>query len=383
MTSDEASTAPGPVTAAERISSLDAIRGIALLGILPMNALYFGLEAAAYFNVSADGVRQPLDWVIGVLTMLFIDQKMMALFSLLFGVGVVIFADRAAAEGRRVVWLSLWRFALLFAIGLAHTAVFSGDVLVLYAICAPFVMVLRRLPANTLIVLGAAAALAGSVAAPFVQSTIGTSGDELGEFWFADGAALSGVVESWFFADAFGRALGLMLIGVALFKLDIVQGGRSDEFYRRLAIWGMAVGTAITAVGVVGQIIADWSTEVAIIGRMPTGIGTIPTALGYMAVIILWNRRSTQWVERVRNVGRMALSNYIAQTILGVGLLSWWLSDAVDLSRTMIAGWILAVWALQLWWSTWTLERLRYGPLEWLWRCGTYRSLQPLRRRTT
>ena len=53
--------------------------------------------------------------------------------------------------------------------------------------------------------------------------------------------------------------------------------------------------------------------------------------------------------------------------------------DGVDITRTMIAVWILGVWALQLWWSTWWLERFRYGPLEWAWRCGTYRSWQPLR----
>ena len=89
--------ASGPISTAERITSLDAIRGIATLGILPMNALAFGLAAAAYFNVSADGVRQPLDWVLGALTMIFVERKMMALFSLLFGVGIVVFAARAKA----------------------------------------------------------------------------------------------------------------------------------------------------------------------------------------------------------------------------------------------------------------------------------------------
>jgi len=369
----------GPVSAAERITSLDAIRGIALLGILPMNALYFALEPAAYFNVAADGVEQPLDWVIGVLTMLFIDQKMMALFSLLFGVGVVVFADRAAAKGRRVVWLSLWRFALLFLIGLAHTELFSGDVLVLYALCAPVVLLLRRLPARLLFVLGAVLALAGTAAALFVQSTIGANGAGLDEFWFSGGEPLSGTIETWFFADASGRALGLMLIGVALFRFGIVQGERTDEYYGRLARWGIGVGTAITAIGMAVQISADWSPDVALVGRVPTGLGTIPMALGYMALIILWNRRTGPHRERVRNVGRMALSNYLAQSILGVAMLTWWLGDTVEFTRTMIAAWILGVWALQLWWSTWWLTRLRYGPFEWAWRCGTYRSIQPLR----
>jgi uncharacterized protein len=105
-------------------------------------------------------------------------------------------------------------------------------------------------------------------------------------------------------------------------------------------------------------------------------------ALGYMAAIILWNRSGSRHLERFRNAGRMALTNYLTQTVIGLATLGW-LLDGVDLTRTMIAVWILAVWALQLWWSTWWLERFRYGPFEWAWRCGTYRSRQPLQRSPT
>ena len=75
----------------------------------------------------------------------------------------------------------------------------------------------------------------------------------------------------------------------------------------------------------------------------------------------------------------MALTSYLTQTVLGLITLGWLLAD-VDLTRTMIAMWILGVWALQLWWSTWWLERFRYGPFEWAWRGATYQSRQPLRR---
>ena len=79
--------ASGPISSAERITSLDIIRGIAILGILPMNVLVFGLDKASYHNASVDGISQTFDWVVAILTTVFIDQKMMALFSLLFGVG--------------------------------------------------------------------------------------------------------------------------------------------------------------------------------------------------------------------------------------------------------------------------------------------------------
>ena len=315
--------------------------------------------------------------------MIFVDQKMMALFSLLFGVGVVIFAERAAAKNRRVVWLSLWRFALLFAVGMIHTALWFGDILALYAMCAPLVLLLRKLPARILGAVGVVLALVGTVTAPFFQSAVDDDPAEFGYFWFADAAAMGSTVETWFLLNAAGRALGLMLIGVTLYRLGIVQGERNDAYYRRLALWGIGVGGAVTAVGSVLHIATDWSADSALIGTIPTGLGTIPMALGYMAAIILWGRSRSRHLERFRNAGRMALTNYLTQTVIGLTTLGWLLAD-VDLNRTMIAVWIVGVWALQLWWSTWWLERFRYGPFEWAWRCGTYRSWQPLRRpRTT
>lgn len=245
--------------------------------------------------------------------------------------------------------------------------------------CAPTVLLVRKLPARVLAAAGVVLALAGAVLAPHFQTTIGADGAELGEFWFAGGGAKSTDVETWFLLNAAGRALGLMLIGVALYRLDIVQGGRGDAYYRRLAVWGIGIGGAVTAVGSVLHIATDWSADTALTGTIPTGLGTIPMALGYMSAIILWNRSGNRRLERFRNAGRMALTNYLTQTIIGLTTLGWLLDD-VGLTRTMIAGWILAVWALQLWWSSWWLERFRYGPFEWAWRCGTYRSWQPLRR---
>jgi uncharacterized protein len=342
----------------------------------------FGLADTAYFNVSADGVEQPLDWIIGILTMVFVDQKMMALFSLLFGVGVVLFAERASAGGRPVAWPSLWRFALLLPIGLAHRAVWDGDVLVLYALCAPVVLALRRLPAWLLAVTGVALSLLGAVTAPVVQADVGPDGAELGDLWLVDAGEMSESVETWFFVAALGRALGLMLLGVALYRWGVVQGDRSDACYRRIAGWGLGLGVAVTAAGVASRVGDGWSADHALVGRIPTDLGTIPMALGYLALIVLWDRSGDEHVERFRNAGRLALTNYLSQTVLGLTTLSWLLGD-VDLTRTGLATWVLGVWMLQLWWSTWWLRRFRYGPAEWLWRSATYRSFPPMRRTPT
>tara|TARA_B110000467_G_scaffold145289_1_gene148720 strand:+ start:260 stop:487 length:228 start_codon:yes stop_codon:yes gene_type:complete len=75
----------------------------------------------------------------------------------------------------------------------------------------------------------------------------------------------------------------------------------------------------------------------------------------------------------------MALTNYLTQTLIGLAVLTTAL-EGVDVSRTFVLGFVVAVWGLQLAWSPWWLARFRFGPFEWAWRCATYRSLQPLRR---
>jgi uncharacterized protein len=143
-----------PITRSERITNLDTVRGIATLGILVMNAVSFGLPQPAYFNLDYAGSDTALDWIVGVLGEVFVDQKTMAMFSMLFGAGIVVFADRAAAKGRRANWLSLWRNTLLLGIGLVHAVFWFGDVLMLYAICSPVLLLLRTRSARTLFIIG-------------------------------------------------------------------------------------------------------------------------------------------------------------------------------------------------------------------------------------
>lgn len=371
--------ANGPLSSNERIASLDVIRGVAILGILVMNALSFGLDRAAYFNVSADGIRQPIDWVVGIFTMVFFDQKMMALFSLLFGVGVVIFAERAVGKGVPPDVLSLWRFALLGGVGYVHSLLWDGDVLLLYALCAPVVLTLRRLPVFVLCSIGALLALVGSITAPIFQKLAIESPDGLGGFWFVGYEGFAPIAEIWFIVNGVTRALGLMLIGVALYRLGIVQGNRKNNFYRRLAVWGLGTGTLITVIGIVWRVVTNWSADIAIIGTIPTGVATIPMSLGYMAIIIIWSRSNSSLVTWLARTGQMALTNYLTQTFLGLVTLQWLFAD-VYVSRTMIVLWIVGVWLIQIWWSNKWLTHFRFGLFEWAWRCATYRKRQPLRR---
>ena len=144
MTDRSQTADSGPVRESARITSLDLIRGVAVLGILLMNAVSFRFGDAPYFNLSAGGSESWFDWTVGIFGEVFVDQKFMGLFSLLFGAGMILFIDRASEKGRRAVWLNLWRNGLLLLIGVLHMLLWDGDVLVAYAISSVFLIALRE-----------------------------------------------------------------------------------------------------------------------------------------------------------------------------------------------------------------------------------------------
>ena len=374
MPSDSSATPRG-----ERNTALDAVRGVAVLGILIMNAVAFGLPAAAYTNLNAGGSRSFLDWIVGGTGEIFADQKFMGLFSMLFGAGIVLFAERAAAKGRRSVLLSLWRNGLLLVIGIVHLSFWDGDVLFVYALCAPVVLALRHLPTRVLFSLGGACYAAVAVVSWVVQSSLRSFSSVLIDFW-SDGEYYD-VIGIWFLADYFGRAVGAMLIGAALYRTGIITGRKPAAFYRRLAVWGLGIGLPLSSAGLALMAATDFDIDWAVAGTIPNTVATVPICLGYLSLIVLWNSAGDSPLrQRIRALGRMALTNYLSQTALGLIVLGA-LLDGIELSRTWIAVFVVAVWALQLWWSKAWLDRFSFGPVEWLWRCATYRRWQPIRAR--
>ena len=374
-------TDAGPVRETERITSLDLIRGVALLGILLMNAVNFKFGGAPYFNLSAGGSETPLDWAVGILGEVFVDQKFMGLFSLLFGAGMILFIDRASGRGRRAVALNLWRNALLLAIGILHLQLWDGDVLAVYAVSSVFLLALRKLPSRALISVGVAVFALSVASTLMAQYMADTTGESLSGLWAPGEISEEEYVWMPFLLGFFLRALGLILVGAGLYRTGFMNGGFPARTYRMTALVGLAVGLPLAAAGVIITAVNDYSREVAFIGQIPNTLGTIPCSLGYMSLIILWNNRGDSWLkERLRAVGRMALTNYLSQTVLGVLVLTTLLGDVDSINRSAVLVFVVAVWALQLWWSSAWLGRFLFGPVEWLWRVGTYRSGQPLRR---
>ncbi len=368
----------------KRISNLDLIRGIALLGILGMNAVSFGLPWAAYWNLSAAGSETGIDFAIGIFGEIFLDQKMMGLFSLLFGTSIVLFVDAAKERGhRRPVLLSARRNLLLFIIGIIHSLFWSGDVLRLYAICAPIVLLLRNWRPRLLVAFGiffvigpATLTLAlqplflsdGSLDMTTNWAMNVTDGIGLGKYWFVGSSTFGATVGLFFLIDNFGRALGMMLIGVALYRMNILQGNRSFRFYRLIAITGLIIGLPLSSIGTGWLVTSDFSNTIALVSLIPNTLATIPIVLGYIGLISIWNSKVKNRLHtHICAIGRMALSNYLFQTVLGIVVLRV-IFEQGTLSRSQIALFVVFVWALQLLWSKPWLDKFRYGPCEWILR---------------
>ena len=371
----------GPVRESARITSLDLVRGVAVLGILLMNAVSFRFGTAPYLNLSAGGSETWLDWAVGIFGEVFVDQKFMGLFSLLFGAGMVLFIDRASERGRRAGLLNLWRNALLLIIGVLHMLLWDGDVLMVYALSSLFLIAMRGLPSWMLISIGAAV-FALSIASTLIAQNIADMPEtSLSGLWTPGEASTGDVIWLPVLLSYFLRGLGLILVGAGLYRTGFMNGGFPARTYRLTAAVGLAVGLPLAAAGVIITAAADYSRDVAFVGQIPNTLGTIPASLGYMSLVILWNNRADDWLKRrLRAVGRMALTNYLAQTVLGVLVLTVLLGDADFINRSAVLVFVFAVWALQLWWSQAWSSRFLFGPAEWLWRVATYRSGQPLRR---
>ncbi len=400
----------GPVAEAARIDSIDVLRGFALLGILVMNVQAFAMPQAAYFNPTAYGDLEGANLWVWLTGRMFFDQKFMTLFSMLFGAGIVLMAGRAKARGgagrvhyRRMGWL--------LVIGLLHAhLLWYGDILFTYAVCGMVVYPLRHLSpgrlvalGTTLLAIGSAPSVGAGMSLPYwPEEALSALTDEawrptpevieaeLAVYrggWLAqlpsrsgDALALQTVLLIFW---GLWRAGGLMLIGMALFKGDVLGARRSARFYAGLIAAAVAVGLPLQAYGLSLDFARGWPVWSFFIGMQFNYWPSVAVSLGYVGLVMLACRNAAlhRFTRPFAAVGQTALTNYLLQTVLctlvfyGHGL-GWF--GSVD--RVGQIGVVAAVWAVQLVASPLWLSRFRFGPAEWAWRSLTYGARQPLRR---
>ena len=360
----------------QRITHLDTVRGVAVMGILIMNAASFFFVGAAYFDISSPENKTILDWLVGGFGEVFADQKFMALFSILFGASVLLFCERAAAKGHSPVRLSLWRNFLLLLMGLFHASIWEGDILFVYACCAPVLLLCRKLPPTLLILVGTLLYLSPIIVSGLAVSVVDPAAflEVWGNLSIKNPSSDVDLVLLGLMYDVFARAMGMMFIGMGLYANGmLIHANASDALFKR-SLCLVALGALLSGVGLAWTATQNFSPTAIVHGNIANTVGTVPMALGYLGLLMWWNEKTSGvLINRIRALGKTALTNYIGQTVVCVVLAS--LLPNEWLSRTTVFLLIIVIWWAQLYLAEKWLKRFRFGPLEYLWRCATYRRM--------
>lgn len=397
MNAPSTPTPSGPVLSSDRLLSLDLIRGVAVLMIFVVNIKAMGAPAS-YYGV-AELWSSGLDQNLARLQRLLVDEKFVTLFTALFGVGLAIFCDRARAKGAGR-FLIARRLTILLAIGLAHGfLIWFGDILTLYA-CAGAVAVLfvRHSPtalytaAGVLIVAqtGFTSALDAGALPRGIQALFTTPFDISPAALDAERTAFLGGVADQFaersrmfvaqFTSDVGhiglRTIAIMLAGMALHRQGFFALAWSMKRYATVCAAALIGGGVLR---VTLGLIAEDALPPLLAGLFNLGANAA-MAFGYATVIVIAVKAGVRFAP-LSSVGRMALTNYIASSLIATTLFyghAGGLFGAISLVQMM--GVVAASWIAMLIWSPLWLARFRFGPLEWAWRSLTYGTSQPLRR---
>ncbi len=400
-----------PISRSQRIESLDVLRGLAVLGILTMNISAFSMPSAAYFNPSVYGDLSGINGWVWRATHLLADFKFMAIFAMLFGAGIVLMWQRAEQKTHAAAGLHYRRMFWLIIFGLLHAhLLWYGDILYWYGMAGLLAYLFRKRSPTALIVI--------AVVALGISSSLMLLGGFAQENWPpemreellsdmapSDKALATEIAAyrgSWLeqmeprveaaiemqtstlLSWGLWRVGGLMLLGMAWFKLGVLSAMRSRGFYLGLVGVAVLIGLPLVAYGIEVNFANDWKApDYFFFGLQYNYWGSVLVALGWIGLVMLLCQRAVNWLTApLAAVGRMAFTNYIMQTVIcttvfyghGLGLFG-----AVD--RVGQFAVVVSVWLAQLIWSPIWLRYFRYGPLEWLWRSLVYLEAQPFRRR--
>jgi uncharacterized protein len=400
----------GPVARAERNPTIDIIRGIALLGILlvnldlfarPFQQLLFPLDPAT------PTLDRAADWIIKWLA----EGKFYSLFSFLFGLGFGIQMIRAEAREISVVPTYLRRLGILFLIGLAHILLlWAGDILTFYALAGVALLLFRNAKPRTLIVwavillavplalsaLGTAAVVGGRAVSPEVAAQIDRAFATQDSMFRSAWNEADAVYRHGSFVEVMGQrvrdagfvvfgyiSMGPAILGMFLIGLWFARRGVFGDveghvhLFRALVRWGLPIGLLGNAIyAALVQGVSRAEPGLTLLAAM-TGycVGVPLLSLAYMSGLTLLMRRET-WRTLLRPIGaagRIPLTVYLAESLVGTTLFYGYgfglFGRTGKAAGVLIA---LAVYAGLVWFSVWCTSRYRYGPMEWLWRRGTY-----------
>jgi uncharacterized protein len=397
----------------KRINSIDALRGFALAGVAIVHMLeqYMAGPAPEGFMEGINGIPDQI--VQGFIT-IFFTGKFFALFSILFGLSFSIQMESADQKGLRFEGRFLWRAVLLFVFGYIHQLFYRGDILTIYAVLAPFLIPFYRISTKWificvgLIFLGIPKFLAflifGSESLTGIHSMMEKDHELITLYFdtiqngsilevFKANAGYGMLTKIDFQLSFFGRfyfTFGYFLIGlwlgrIGLFK-DLLSYAKSIKNVMLWSIVGVLVSIAlmVTTFALAPKPIDNSSWQFVLGMNFFDWISVSMASIILCGFLMLYQRPS--WAKSLSffaPYGRMALSNYLMQSVIGTFIFfGWGLRYLGQIRFLYLFVMALILIFLQTIFSKYWLKKFKYGPLEWLWRSGTYLEWQPMLRKT-
>ena len=390
-----------------RTASLDVLRGVAVLAMAVANVPSFATVYAARANPTAYGALDGADWWAWLASYVLIDGRFTAIFGMTFGAGIAVLAERYTRAGLPVARIHYRRMAGLIVLGLLHAyLLWYGDFLVSLALCGAVVFVFRELPPRRMLVLGVLImAVATLIAVEAARSMPAWSAEQearIRVFWAPPADVLQREIDAYrggwraqmsqrvpaalaretvgFVTRSFWQMTGLMLIGMALFRLGVLSALRSSAFYAAVALGGFGLGVPLILFGVYENFASGWGLRRAmLIDGTINYWGGLFVGAAWVAVVMLACRHGAR-PGPVAAVGRLSLSNYLLQSLLfttvfyghGLGLFAQ-VGRAGQL-MTALGVAIVGLLASMCW-----TRYFSVGPIEWVWRSVTLGRRIPVR----
>lgn len=395
-----------------RIQIIDALRGLALSGIFicHMTENYIGsLSPESFNNVVHVGLA---DNIVDGLVFFFLRGKFIALFSFLFGLSFFIQMDNGAKKGKPFDGRFLWRLIILLLIGYAHSLFYRGDILTIYAFLGLFLIPFYRLESRWILALASIFFLGfARYAVYFFIGTDSIWGGPVemsntapwvleyyailknGSLWevFQTNAINGHLDKADFQFSIFGRGyftFAFFLIGLYAGRISFFTHFKErSSFIKNIGIGScllLVVSFGITAaafsqVGPEGGL-DSWY---AMVGLSALDLANVAlTFIWIVAFVVLYKKvKPEKWLSKLAPYGRMALTNYVLQSILGTFLLYGWGLGLIGELRQLYTFLLALVFiSLQVWLSKLWLHYFKYGPLEWAWRSLTFFKVFPFRK---
>ena len=395
------------ITPKKRINSIDALRGFALIGIMLLHCMErFDLTLAP---VVESPFWQAIDTAVYDSLYFLFSGKSYAMFSLLFGLSFFMQMESQAAKGFDFRGRFLWRLALLVLFGYINGLVYMGEFFMVYAVLGVFLIPLYKVPTRWLLVLCVLLFLQIPAVISFVSLLSDNVANEpttaaayMGRLFeraadvFINGSLMDVLSFNtfdgqsakclWVFNNfRYLQLLGLFIAGMLIGRQGIHKSEEKMVKYSRLflpyclAFWAVfyAVAFLLPVWGVDGFALRVGQTLFKTYGN-----------LGQMMVyfcgftLLYYRYKGQKVLDRIAPVGRMSVTNYMAQSIVGVSLFYGFGGNfAVEFNylQSFLLG--AAFCVIQIAYSNWWIKRFYYGPMEWLWRSLTWFQVVPLSRR--